>query len=203
MNLALRQVLGHHVEQKGSLVDDDKTRFDFSHDKPLSPDEIRAVEERVNQGIIRDQPVTAVSLPLAEAKQIAGVRAVFGEKYPDPVRVVLIGPETPAAATQEHSVEFCGGTHMPRTGAIGYFKIIEQGAVAKGVRRVTAVTGRVAADTLRKLTATVDDLSARFQCKPDDLPARVEALQEEVKKLQQQLKTCPGPLTNCSPTRSR
>ncbi|MGL6094946.1 MAG: alanine--tRNA ligase-related protein, partial [Fimbriiglobus sp.] len=162
MNLALRQVLGHHVEQKGSLVDDDKTRFDFSHDKPLSADEIRAVEDRVNQSVIRDFPVTALTMPLGDAKQIAGVRAMFGEKYPDPVRVVLIGPETPEAATQEHSVEFCGGTHMPRTGAIGYFKIIEQGPVAKGVRRVTAVTGRVATDTLRKLTATVDELSARF-----------------------------------------
>ena len=93
LNLALREVLGDHVEQKGSLVDADKTRFDFSHDKPLSADEIRRVEEIVNAQILRDQPVTAITMPLAEAKKLPGVRAVFGEKYPDPVRVVMIGAE--------------------------------------------------------------------------------------------------------------
>ncbi|OWK37533.1 alanine--tRNA ligase [Fimbriiglobus ruber] len=188
MNLALREVLGGHVEQKGSLVDADKTRFDFSHDRPLTPDEIRAVEARVNQAVAADQPVAAITMPLAEAKKLPGVRAVFGEKYPDPVRVVMVGAETPADVTADLSVEFCGGTHVPRTGTIGYFKIVEQGGVAKGVRRVTAVTGRAATETVRKMTAVVDDLTARFQCKVDDLPARVDALQEEIKKLQAQLK---------------
>ncbi|MFO0848708.1 MAG: alanine--tRNA ligase [Gemmataceae bacterium] len=188
LNLALRQVLGGHVDQKGSLVDGDKTRFDFSHDKPITPDELRRIEERVNSLVGRDLPVTATVMPLAEAKQIAGVRAVFGEKYPDPVRVVMIGPESPAQATADDSVEFCGGTHLPRTGSVGYFKLVSQEGVAKGVRRVTAVTGRVAAETLQKTFAVVDDLSARFQCKPDELPTRVEALQDELKKLQAQLK---------------
>jgi alanyl-tRNA synthetase len=188
MNLALRQVLGGDADQRGSLVDDEKTRFDFTHDKPLTADEVRAVEERVNRLISRDLPVTAVTLPLAVAKGIGGVRAVFGEKYPDPVRVVMIGPDSPSHATHDDSVEFCGGTHMPRTGPIGYFKIVSQEGVAKGVRRVTAVTGRVANESLAKMSAVVDDLTGRFQCKVDELPIRVEALQEEVRKLQQQLK---------------
>jgi alanyl-tRNA synthetase len=187
MNLALREVLGSNVDQKGSLVDAEKTRFDFSHDKPLVPDEVHRVEQIVNDRIARDLPVTPVTMPLAEAKKLPGVRAVFGEKYPDPVRVVMIGAEKPEEASAGMSVEFCGGTHMPRTGAIGYFKIASQESVAKGVRRVTAVTGRAANATLAKLTAAVDDLTAKFQCRPEDLPARVDALQEEVKKLKQQL----------------
>lgn len=187
LNLVLRQVLGGHVEQKGSLVDDEKTRFDFSHDKPISAEELRHIEARVNQFVGRDLPVSAVTMPLEQAKKVGGVRAVFGEKYPDPVRVVLIGPESPEQATLDDSVEFCGGTHVPRTGTIGYFKIASQEGVAKGVRRITAVTGRVASDTLSKITASVDELSAKFQCKPEDLPARVDALQDEIKKLKAQI----------------
>ena len=95
LNLALRQVLGSHVEQKGSLVDDQKTRFDFSHDKPVTPEELRRIEERVNRMIVLDRPVTAVIKPLAKAKELPGVRAIFGEKYPDPVRVVMIGADSP------------------------------------------------------------------------------------------------------------
>src|SRR5437016_10987796 len=109
MSWALREVLGDHIEQKGSLVDAEKTRFDFTHDKPMTHDEIAEIERLVNDKIVADQPVTPITMPLAEAKQIAGVRAVFGEKYPDPVRVLLIGAATPQAATTEMSVEFCGG----------------------------------------------------------------------------------------------
>lgn len=188
MNHALREVLGGHVEQKGSLVDASKTRFDFTHDKPLSLDEVRRIESTVNDDIQFDLPVTPVTMPLAEAKKLPGVRAVFGEKYPDPVRVVMIGADKPEAVTPDLSVEFCGGTHLSRTGPIGYFKIVSQEGVAKGVRRVTAVTGRAALDEIRKMTAVVDDLTGKFQCRVEELPARVEALQEEVKKLQQQLK---------------
>ena len=126
-------------------------------------------------------------MPLAEAKKIPGVRAVFGEKYPDPVRVLLIGAEKPEEATLETSVEFCGGTHLTHTGQAGFFKIVGQEPVGKGVRRVTAVTGREARRApCRKLAAVVDDLTARFNCKPEELPGRVEALQDEIKKLQQQ-----------------
>jgi len=126
-------------------------------------------------------------MSLEEAKKIPGVRAVFGEKYPDPVRVVLIGPESPADATPDDSVEFCGGTHVPRTGTIGYFKVVSQEPVAKGVRRITAVSGRVAAAELAKITAAVDDLAGRFQCKPEELAARVDALQEELKAVKAKL----------------
>ena len=188
MNLALRQMVGPHVEQRGSLVDGTKTRFDFSHDKPLTPDEVQRIEELVNAQIQADFPVAAVELPLIEAKALPGVRAVFGEKYPDPVRVVMIGAESPDRLTADMSVEFCGGTHAPRTGGLGVFKITEQAAVAKGVRRVTAVAGRAAVAEVRKRSAVADDLAARFRCPPEEVPARVEALQEEVKRLQAQLK---------------
>jgi alanyl-tRNA synthetase len=188
LNWALRKVLGEHVEQRGSLVDADKTRFDFTHDKPLSAEEIADVERLVNEKIYLDLPVTPVTMPLAEAKNIVGVRAVFGEKYPDPVRVLLIGPEEPADATREDSIEFCGGTHLNHTGQAGFFKIVSQDLVGKGVRRVTAVTGREAVATVQRLASVVDDLTSRFNCSAEDLPRRVEVLQDEVKKLQAQLR---------------
>jgi alanyl-tRNA synthetase len=188
LNWALRKVLGDHVEQKGSLVDAEKTRFDFTHDKPLSAKEIAEVEQLVNERIYFAWPVTALTVPLAEARKIEGVRAVFGEKYPDPVRVLLIGVQKLEDVDEGVSVEFCGGTHVPHTGQIGFFRIISQEGVAKGVRRVTAVTGRGAAQTVQVLSAVVDELTGRFNCKPEELPARVAALQDEVKKLQQQLK---------------
>jgi len=188
LNLALRQILGQHVEQKGSLVDADKTRFDFSHDKPLSSDELRRIEEYVNQRINRDLIVTPITMPLNEAMKIQGVRAVFGEKYPDPVRVVMVGPETPELATHDDSIEFCGGTHMPRTGLIGYFKLVGQEGVAKGVRRLTGITGRHSLEAIQKLNATVMELSESFQCKPEEIPTRVQSLRDQVEKLQAQIK---------------
>jgi alanyl-tRNA synthetase len=188
LNWALRKVLGDHIEQRGSLVDPHKTRFDFTHDKPLSAEEIAEIERLVNQKIYWDLPVTPVTLALTEAKKLPGVRAVFGEKYPDPVRVLLIGPEEWEAATEEDSIEFCGGTHLRHTGQAGFFKIVGQELVGKGVRRVVAVTGREAVATVQRLASVVDDLTGRFNCQPDDLPRRVEMLQEEVKKLQAQLR---------------
>ncbi len=188
LNWALRRVLGDHVEQKGSLVDADKTRFDFSHDKPLTKDEIAEVERLVNEKVYADLPVTPVTMPLAEAKKLPGVRAVFGEKYPDPVRVLLIGAQKPADTTPQHSVEFCGGTHLNHTGQAGFFKIVGQELVAGGVRRLTAVTGRGAVDAVQRMGSLLDGLAGRFNCKPDEVPARVESLQEEVKRLQQQLR---------------
>ncbi len=188
LNWALRKVLGEHVEQKGSLVDPNKTRFDFTHQEPLSAEQVVEVERLVNEKIYADLPVTAAQQPLEEAKKLPGVRAVFGEKYPDPVRVLIVGAKQPDEATLEHSIEFCGGTHLTHTGEAGFFKIIGQELVGKGVRRLTGVTGREAVRTVQKLAAVVDDLTGRFHCKADDLAGRVEALQEEVKKLQQQLK---------------
>ena len=192
LNLALREVLGHHVEQKGSLVDEQKTRFDFSHDKPVTAEELREIERRVNRQVVTDQPVVATVMPLAKAKELPGVRAVFGEKYPDPVRVVMIGAETPDKLNQDNSVEFCGGTHIPRTGFIGYFKILSQEGVAKGIRRITAVTGKPAYDDVQTRSTVVDELAAKFQCRPDELPTRVDALQDQLKALQSQLKKAVG-----------
>jgi alanyl-tRNA synthetase len=188
LNWALRKVLGEHVEQRGSLVDAEKTRFDFTHDKPLTAEEIAEIERLVNEKIYADLPVTPVTMPLAEAKKLPGVRAVFGEKYPDPVRVLMIGVERPEDVTDQYSVEFCGGTHVAHTGQIGFFKIVTQELVGKGVRRVVAVTGREAVATVQRLAAVVEDLTSRFNCTLEDLPRRVEVLQEEVKKLQAQLR---------------
>jgi alanyl-tRNA synthetase len=188
LNWALRKTLGDHVEQKGSLVDAEKTRFDFSHPQALTAGQIEQIERLVNERIADDLPVTPVTLPLADAKKLPGVRAVFGEKYPDPVRVVMIGAERPEQVTDRMSVEFCGGTHLRHTGQAGFFKIVSQETVAKGVRRVTAVTGREAVATVQRLSGVVDELAGKLNCPPDELPARVAALQDEVKKLQQQLK---------------
>ncbi|MCI0378770.1 MAG: DHHA1 domain-containing protein, partial [Gemmataceae bacterium] len=188
LNWALRKVLGEHVEQKGSLVDPNKTRFDFSHDAPLTPEQIAEVEQLVNEKIYADLPVTPIVMPLEEAKNIPGVRAVFGEKYPDPVRVLLVGVKKPEEATLDNSVEFCGGTHLTQTGQAGFFKIVGQELVSKGVRRVTAVAGKEAVAAVQKLASVVGDLTERFRCQPDDLAKRIESLQEEIKKLQQQLK---------------
>jgi alanyl-tRNA synthetase len=188
LNWALRKVLGGHIEQRGSVVDAGKTRFDFAHDMPLTADEIAQVERLVNEQIYADQPVTPVIMPLAEAKQLPGVRAVFGEKYPDPVRVLMIGAKRPAEVTEGLSVEFCGGTHLAHTGQAGFFKIVSQEAVGKGVRRLIAVTGREAVATVQRLASVLDSAAGRLSCKPDELPNRIEALQEEVKRLQQQIK---------------
>jgi alanyl-tRNA synthetase len=188
MNWALRKVLGGDINQKGSLVDAEKTRFDFTHDKPLSPEQVAEIERLVNEKIYSDLPVRPVTMPLAEAKKIPGVRAVFGEKYPDPVRVLLIGADAPEEATLETSVEFCGGTHLEHTGQTGFFKIVSQESVGKGVRRVTAVTGREAVAVVQRQAALLDDLSGRLNCKPDEIAGRVAVMQEEIKKLQNQLK---------------
>ncbi|MCI0681325.1 MAG: alanine--tRNA ligase [Gemmataceae bacterium] len=188
LNWALRKVLGEHIEQKGSLVDAAKTRFDFAHDQPLTPEQVAEVERLVNEKIYADLPVIAEKMPLEEAKKLPGVRAVFGEKYPDPVRVLVIGARKPGVATLDHSIEFCGGTHLTHTGEAGFFKIVSQELVGKGVRRVTAVTGKEAVATVQRMATLVDDLTGRFRCRPEDLSARIDALQDEIKKLQQQVK---------------
>jgi alanyl-tRNA synthetase len=188
MNWALRKVLGEHVDQRGSLVDAQKTRFDFTHDEPITPEQIGEVERLVNEKIYLDLPVSATYKSLEEAKSLPGVRAVFGEKYPDPVRVLVIGADKPESADIDCSIEFCGGTHLKHTGQAGFFKIVGQELVSKGVRRVTAVTGREAVATVQRLASTLDGLASRFQCKPEDIGNRIGALQDEIKKLQQQVK---------------
>src|SRR5204863_2318715 len=133
MHKALREVLGPHVQQRGSLVDADKTRFDFSHNKPMTDDEIRRVEALVNAEILKNTATRAQVMPIDQAKS-SGAVMLFGEKYGDEVRVLDIGS----------SREFCGGTHVARTGDIGIFKIYSEGGVAAGIRRLEATTGLTA-----------------------------------------------------------
>jgi alanyl-tRNA synthetase len=180
LHWALRKVLGEHVEQRGSKVKPDEFTFDFTHTGPLTDAEKRAVERLVNEKIYSDLPVTWRELPIDEARQLPGVRAFFGDKYGDVVRVVEIG--------DGFSREFCGGTHLDHTGQAGFFKIVGEEGISKGVRRLTCVTAREAVATVQKLDGIVGELAERFHCRPEELPARVEALQEEIKRLQQQLK---------------
>ena len=183
LNWALRKVLGPNIDQKGSLVDPEKTRFDFSHDKALSPEQVREVELLVNGLIQADHPVIAKVMPLAEAKNLPGVRAVFGEKYPDPVRVVRIGIQDPAFPDEGNSVEFCGGTHLARCGEAGSFRIQSQEAVGKGIRRITAVAGELALRYSHRITMLLDEAATKLTCRLEDVPQRIEALVEELKKL--------------------
>jgi alanyl-tRNA synthetase len=173
-NWALREVLGEGVQQKGSLVDPEKLRFDFSHPKALGDDELERVESLVNQSIKRKLPVYAEEAPQEQALKINGLRAVFGEKYPPMVRVVSIGapvsdllsdPANPK--WRAFSIEFCGGTHLPSSDAAEYFAITAEESVSKGIRRLVAVTG-VAACAANEAAARVDALIAQAKSAPDD-----------------------------------
>ena len=140
---ALREVLGDHVQQKGSLVDENKLRFDFSHDKPLTKDQISAIETIVNKEALNNSEVKTELMRLDDALK-SGAMALFGEKYDDDVRVLTMGDNS-------YSVELCGGTHVKRTGDIGFFIIINQSSVASGIRRIEAVAGMKAIDHIEKI----------------------------------------------------
>jgi alanyl-tRNA synthetase len=184
MNWALRRVLGDQVDQKGSLVDPEKLRFDFSHEKAVTPEQLAEVERLVNERVYGDLPVSATVIALADAKGLAGVRAIFGERYPDPVRVVAVGTEdVRREASPDYSIEFCGGTHLRRTGEIGLFKIIGEESVSKGVRRVTAVTGRGAVQFVQGLDANLRQIAQALSVPPAEAPKRVAAMQEELRAL--------------------
>jgi alanyl-tRNA synthetase len=180
LHWALQKVLGEHVEQAGSKVKPEEFTFDFTHTGPMTAEEKSEVERLVNEKIYQDLPVTWRELPIEEAKKLPGVRHFFGDKYGDVVRVVEIG--------DGFSREFCGGTHLDHTGQAGFFKIISEEGIAKGVRRLTCVTAREAVATVQKQDAVLANLMDRFRCKPEELPARIDSLQEEIKKLQQQIK---------------
>jgi alanyl-tRNA synthetase len=179
MHKALREVLGQHVQQKGSLVDADKTRFDFAHDKSMSEREIHEVERRVNGEILQNLPTRAQIMPIEQAKS-SGAQMLFGEKYGDEVRVLDIGS----------SREFCGGTHVARTGDIGFFKIVEQSGVAAGVRRVEAKTGEGAVRWVQQLEDEVGELASEFGFQHAGVPQmkkRAAVLQESVKSMEKEL----------------
>jgi alanyl-tRNA synthetase len=178
MHKALREVLGPHVQQRGSLVDADKTRFDFSHDKPVSSEEIRQVELRVNGEILQNTPTRARIMPIEEARK-SGAMMLFGEKYGDEVRVLDIGS----------SREFCGGTHVERTGDIGVFKIYSEGGVAAGIRRVEATTGATALAMMNGQLQELHEVARELRAQPGPgmLQKAVKDLLEEKKGLEKEL----------------
>ena len=176
---ALRTVCGDGVKQHGSVVDPERLRFDFDHNAPLTADQIAEVERLVNDKVCADVEVKTLELPIDEARKLPGVRAFFGEKYGDVVRVVNIG--------DGFSAEFCGGTHLSRTGEIGFFKIVGEEAVAKGVRRVTGVTALKAVAAVHELERNAWRAAALLQTNPEQMADRVAGLQEEIKKLRKQV----------------
>ncbi|MFQ5413612.1 MAG: alanine--tRNA ligase [Phycisphaerae bacterium] len=194
LNWALRAVLGDHVQQKGSLVDPEKTRFDFSHRKPMTDDEIEHVEALCREQIDADYPVYTKEVDQAKARRINTLRAVFGEKYPDRVRVVSIGAEigdeeNPAPDTllgspddpkwMKYSVEFCGGTHVKSTGDAERFVLISEEAVAKGVRRVVGISGDAAGRATAHGAALLRSVRSRLEAPGDDLATWLAAFQKE------------------------
>ncbi|MFB3893498.1 MAG: alanine--tRNA ligase [Phycisphaerae bacterium] len=220
LNWALRKVLGEHVNQAGSVVAPDRLRFDFTHNQALTEQQVKEVEALVNERVLADEPVTIKVMPLAEAQRIPGVRAVFGEKYPDPVRVVSIGsgmgvsPVRPADISSAESsmgtrqqptaqgqdapathgrdahatrdtlaAEFCGGTHLEHTSQVGLFKILAEESVAKGVRRITAVSGHEAVKYVQQLDEVVRSATAVLRTNPAELADRIAAMQKEIKDL--------------------
>ncbi|HPR65478.1 MAG TPA: alanine--tRNA ligase [Thermoanaerobaculia bacterium] len=174
LHAALREVLGSSVKQMGSLVDPDRLRFDFSFSRGLTREEMETIERRVAEGVLADVPVTKELLPLEEAKKM-GALAFFGEKYGQEVRVV---------AVPGHSMEFCGGCHVERTGEIGAVKITDEKAIAAGVRRLEAVAGVPALHRFQVCTTLLDEISVRLPGPHNDLPLRVEALQSTIRELE-------------------
>ena len=176
MHKALREVLGSHVQQKGSLVDADKTRFDFVQPKPLTDDQIREVEARVNAEILANTATRARVMPIEDAQK-TGAMMLFGEKYGNEVRVLDIGT----------SRELCGGTHVSRTGDIGLFKIVMEGGVAAGIRRIEAVTGDNALVYLQDLEARTQQAALALKAHPAELPQKIAQLMEHVRAVEKDL----------------
>jgi alanyl-tRNA synthetase len=181
---ALRQVLGDHVAQKGSLVAPDRLRFDFSHPKPMTPEEIERVEDIANDVVLQNAPVVTRLLGRDDAIA-SGARALFGEKYGDEVRVVAMGEGS--GNTMCWSVELCGGTHVGRTGDIGIISVVGESAVASGVRRLEALTGRSARANANHLAALAKATASELRVPIDEAPARVASLLDERKRLEREL----------------
>ena len=176
MHKALREVLGDHVQQKGSLVDHERTRFDFVHNEPMTEHQIRKVERIVNKEILANEATQARVMDI-ESAQKTGAMMLFGEKYGDEVRVLDIGS----------SRELCGGTHVQRTGDIGLFKIIAESGVAAGVRRVEATTGDVALNYIQQQQALLNDAAAAFRAPAQELPNKISQIMDNVKALEKEL----------------
>ncbi|WP_077003191.1 alanine--tRNA ligase [Variovorax sp. KK3] len=185
MHKALREVLGEHVQQKGSLVDADKTRFDFVHNAPVTAAQILEIERRVNAEILSNEATQARVMDI-ESAQKTGAVMLFGEKYGETVRVLDIGS----------SRELCGGTHVQRTGDIGLFKVVSEGGVAAGVRRIEAVTGANALAYLQELEATVHSVAATLKTPTAEVQPRLAQLLEQVRGLEREIGSLKGKLAS-------
>jgi alanyl-tRNA synthetase len=185
---ALRQVLGDHIAQRGSLVAPDRLRFDFVHNKPITAEELARVEDIANDVVLENDEVTTRIMAVDDARE-AGARALFGEKYGDEVRVVSMGrgPREQGQNALGWSVELCGGTHVRRTGDIGLISVISEGAVASGVRRIEALTGRHARKHANDTIALAKTAASELRTSIEDVPARITSLLEERKKLERDL----------------
>jgi len=180
---ALRQVLGDHVAQKGSLVAPDRLRFDFSHPKPMTTAELEQVEDIANDVVLQNSPVTTRLMAVDDAIA-SGARALFGEKYGDEVRVVAMGEGGNAMGW---SVELCGGTHVRRTGDIGLISVTGEGAVAAGVRRIEALTGTAARKHARHLGDLARAVSAELKAPLEEMPDRLAQVLDERRRLEREL----------------
>ena len=183
---ALRRHLGDHVAQKGSLVAPDRLRFDISHSKAIAPAELRQIEDEVNDRIRLNSPVDTRLMTPDEAIA-AGAMALFGEKYGDEVRVLSMGGDANVPGGEKYSVELCGGTHARRTGDIGLFKIVGEGAVSAGVRRIEALAGAAAEQHVRHQADLLVEAAAAMKVRPEDLPARLTALVEGQRRIEREL----------------
>ncbi len=185
MHKALREVLGDHVQQKGSLVNAERTRFDFAHNAPLTAAQIREIERLVNAEVLANTDTNARLMDI-ESAQKTGAMMLFGEKYGETVRVLDIGT----------SRELCGGTHVRRTGDIGLFKVVAEGGVAAGVRRIEAVTGENALAYLQSLESTVDQAAAALKAPPAELTARIGGALDQIKTLEKEVAALKGKLAS-------
>jgi alanyl-tRNA synthetase len=174
---ALRKYLGENATQRGSKVEADQLRFDFAHPKAVTDDELLHIEDEINARIAEGAPVNIAVMPLAEAKQL-GAMALFGEKYPDNVRVVSMG---------DFSREFCGGTHLSNTGQVGLCRIVKEELIAAGIRRVTCLTGPKALQRIRETEGLVKQVAGLLKAQPDELPRKVQMLQDELRQTKQEL----------------
>ena len=188
MHAALRKVLGDHVSQKGSLVDADKLRFDFSHFEPVTTEELRTIEQIVNRQIRGNSEAQAKEMALEEAKA-SGAMALFGEKYDDVVRVVSMGDD-------DFSTELCGGVHVDRVGDIGFFKITGESGIASGVRRIEAVTGEAAVNWVEKKDQQLDTLAQMLKSSRDEVNSKVEQLIQKLKEQDKQLAALKGKMAS-------
>jgi len=178
LQAALQKVLGEHVRQSGSAVDNERLRFDFNHFSALSQEEISLVEKMVNSAVIENMPVTVISTTLEEARKM-GAMSLFDEKYGESVRLVTAG---------DFSKELCGGTHVNSTGRIGLFKIVSESSVAAGIRRIEAITGLNAYDKASWEHSIISNLSHKLNVSPEQIPERVETFGEKIKELEKEIR---------------